>query len=84
MKYLLAVLILLFTSCKILGPKHNPAPEDTAFDESKRDWLEVFKHEIKVAVENDDVDAYNFFFEEYMRERIRQVKEAKQKSAGQK
>ena len=80
MKYLLTVLILLFTSCKSLDPKHNPTPEDTVFDESKRDWLEVFKHEIKVAVENDDVDAYNFFFEEYMRERIRQFKEVKQKN----
>ena len=54
---------------------HDPQPADTAFDESKRDWLEVFKHEIKVAVENDDIDAYNFFFEEYLRERVRLYKE---------
>ncbi len=80
MKYLLAVLILLFTSCKILGPKHNPMPKDTVFDESKRDWAEVFRQEIKAAVENEDEEAYHFFFQEYMRERIRQIREGQKKN----
>tara|TARA_B110000196_G_C21107260_1_gene645846 strand:- start:923 stop:1117 length:195 start_codon:yes stop_codon:yes gene_type:complete len=56
---------------------HNPQSIDTKFDENKRDWVEIYKHEIKAAVENEDIDAYNFFFQEYMRERIRQIKEAK-------
>ena len=84
MKYWLLGLSLLLTSCKTLSPKHDPVPADTAFDESKRDWAEVFKHEMKAAIDNEDEGAYHFFFEEYMRERIRQVREAKQKSAGQK
>jgi hypothetical protein len=43
-------------------------------DESKRDWAKIFKHEMKVAVDNQDEEAYNFFFEEYMRFRIEQYK----------
>lgn len=84
MKYWLTGLILFFTSCKTLGPQHDPTPEDTAFDESKRDWAEVFKQEMKAAIENEDEGAYHFFFQEYMRERIRQLKEAKQKDSQQK
>tara|TARA_R100000808_G_scaffold24873_1_gene58953 strand:- start:2388 stop:2579 length:192 start_codon:yes stop_codon:yes gene_type:complete len=60
--------------------KHDPQPIDTALKEENRDWAEVFKHEIKVAVENEDEEAYHFFFQEYMRERIRQVREAKEKN----
>ena len=77
MKYLLTVLILLFTSCKILGPKHNPTPEDTVFDESKRDWIAVFEHEIKVAMDNDDEEAYHFFMHELLAEKVRIWKEKK-------
>lgn len=66
--------VLLLCGCSVT---HNPQPADTEFDESKRDWIEVYRHEIKVAVDNEDIEAYNFFFEEYMRERIRQYKKAK-------
>ena len=55
----------------------DPRSVDTKFNENERDWIEVYRHEIKVAVDNEDIEAYNFFFEEYMRERIRQYKEAK-------
>ena len=53
----------------------EPRSVDTKFNENERDWIEVYRHEIKVAVDNEDKDAYDFFFEEYMRERIRQFKE---------
>lgn len=53
----------------------DPRSVDTKFNENERDWIEVYRHEIKVAVDNEDKDAYDFFFEEYMRERIRQFKE---------
>jgi hypothetical protein len=66
--------LLLLCGCVVT---HNPQSIDTKFDENKRDWVEIYKHEIKAAVENEDIDAYNFFFQEYMRERIRQIKEAK-------
>ena len=69
--------ILLLGGCNI---SPSPNPSDTLFDESKRNWAEVYKHEIKMAVENEDLDAYNFFFMEYMRERTRQVREQKKKN----
>jgi len=53
-----------------------PSMSDTALEENTRDWAEVYRMEIKIAVENEDLDAYNFFFEEYMKERIKQVKES--------
>ena len=53
----------------------SPSMSDTALPEKARDWAQVYRMEIKIAVENEDLDAYNFFFEEYMKERIKQVKE---------
>jgi hypothetical protein len=58
---------------------HDPERIDTKFDEGKRDWAKVFKREMKIAVDNQDKEAYDFFFEEYMRFRIEQYKEARKK-----
>ena len=55
----------------------SPSLSDTVLEEEDRDWAQVYRMEIKIAVENEDLDAYNFFFEEYMKERIKQVKESK-------
>ena len=55
----------------------SPSLSETVLKEEDRDWAQVYRMEIKIAVENDDLDAYNFFFEEYMKERIKQVKESK-------
>ena len=51
------------------------SPSDTALKEKKRDWAQVYRMEIKIAVDNEDLDAYNFFFEEYMRLRVNQIRE---------
>jgi hypothetical protein len=56
----------------------SPSLSDTVLEEEDRDWAQVYRMEIKIAVENEDLDAYNFFFEEYMKERIKQVKESKE------
>ena len=50
---------------------HNPQPSDTKFDESKRNWVEIFTKEIIIAIENDDADTYHFFMQELLREKIR-------------
>ena len=68
---------LIFLISCVVSP--DSTPKDTEFDESKRDWAEVYRGEIKAAVENEDLDAYNFFFHEYMRERIRQERANKSK-----
>ena len=65
------LLFLLLTGCY-----SNKAPTslDTSLCEEDRDWVEVYRMEIKRAVENEDEAAYHFFFHEYMRERIKQIK----------
>ena len=65
------VFFLLLSGCHFNAP---PITTDTILREEDRDWIEVYRMEIKRAVENEDEDAYHFFFKEYMRERIRQVK----------
>lgn len=67
--------LILLSGCVV---DNAPVPSDTAFRDRDINWVEVYKNEIKIAVDNEDEDAYNFFFKEYMRERIRQVK-AKEK-----
>lgn len=47
---------------------HGPKPSDTIFKEKDRDWLKIYEHELKVARENGDIDAWRFFFPEYIKE----------------
>ena len=65
--------LLLLTGCVVTN---NPQPADTELDESKRDWVEVYRNEMRIAIENEDEAAYHFYFQEYMRLRIKQYKEA--------
>jgi len=57
---------------------HDPQPIETKFDESRRNWVEVFEHEIRVAIENDDINAYHFFMQELIHEKVRLWKEKQQ------
>lgn len=54
---------------------HDPQPIETKFDESRRNWVEVFEHEIRVAIENEDPYAYHFFMQELIQEKTRLWKE---------
>jgi len=64
--------LLLLCSCVVT---HNPQPSDTKFDESKRDWVEIYTKEIEAAIENEDEDAYHFFFRELLVEKVKIWKE---------
>ena len=50
---------------------HDPQPIDTKLDESKRDWIEIYRNEIRIAIENGDAGAYHFFMEELIKEKNR-------------
>jgi len=69
-KYLL---LLSLTGCVVTN---SPQPVDTSPDESKRDWGKIYKNEMRIAIDNEDESAYHFYFEEYMRLRIKEYKEA--------
>lgn len=58
--------------CGCVHIKHNPKPYDTRFDQEGRDWVEVYRNEMRIAIENDDKEAWHFFFYELVRERIRE------------
>jgi hypothetical protein len=62
---------ILLTSC---ATTYNHTPEDTKFDETKRNWIETYRHELAVAMENDDLPALRFFMEELIKEKQRRVK----------
>ena len=57
--------LLILTGCV---SKHNPQISETEFDPQKRNWLKVYEHELKTAIENDDGEAYYFFWPEYLKE----------------
>lgn len=60
--------LLILTGCV---SKHDPKINETKFNPDKRNWLKVYEHELKTAIENDDGAAYYFFWPEYLRERDR-------------
>ena len=45
-------------------------PEDTKFNEKERDWIKVYRHELRVAIENDDLASIKFFMEELRKEKL--------------
>lgn len=69
----------LILTCGCVPVNHGPDLSDTRFNNNNRDWAETYKYEMKVAVENEDKEAYDFFFEEYMKFRIEQYKSKKKK-----
>jgi hypothetical protein len=60
--------LILLGGCVI---KHSPKPSDTNFDPADRDWVKIYRREIEVAIENDDREAWSFFWREYLLERAR-------------
>ena len=62
------LLLLLLTGCYV---NKAPTDSDTYLREKDRDWIEVYRMEIKRAVENEDEAAYHFFMREYLLEKVR-------------
>ena len=57
--------LLMLTGCV---SKREPQINDTKFDPNERNWLNVYDHELKTAIDNDDGEAYYFFWPEYLKE----------------
>ena len=47
--------------------KHSPQPNDTKFNEDKRDWIAVYHEELRIAFENEDPEARYFFLQEIIK-----------------
>ena len=63
--------------CGCVHTQHNPRPSDTKFKDEDRDWVAVYREEMRIASENNDREAWHFFFYELIRERIRLEKQKK-------
>ena len=72
----LILLLLLLSGCVT----SNPQPEDTRFDENKRDWLEIYRQELIIAQQNNDIEAWHFFIQEFVKEKARLQSEREKKS----
>tara|TARA_B100000579_G_scaffold438049_1_gene471429 strand:+ start:11290 stop:11595 length:306 start_codon:yes stop_codon:yes gene_type:complete len=59
---LLLILFLLSLCVSCVTAKKEPTIEDTILRDEDRNWIEVYKYEMLVAIENDDEAAYHFFF----------------------
>lgn len=57
--------VLLFSSCAI---QRSPEPSDTIIDSDKRNWLKIYAAELRAARHNGDIDAWVFFWPEYLEE----------------
>ena len=60
-------LVLLFLTCSCASQRELQ-PSDTVFDSNRRNWLEVYSYELNQARENNDYEAFRFFWPEYLKE----------------
>jgi hypothetical protein len=73
-------LLFIFSGCRGItslflmeSQAKEPTEEDTLFDERKKDWVQIYNNEVKLAVENNDADAYHFFIKELISEKTRVI-----------
>ena len=57
--------LLLLSGC--VTTERTPQPNDTEFDQSKRDWVEVYKYELEIANKNNDEEAKYYFLQEIIK-----------------
>lgn len=57
---------ILLTSC---AGTYDHTPQDTKFNQEKRNWTEIYKHELITAFKNQDADSLKFFMEELEKEK---------------
>jgi hypothetical protein len=63
--------IILLGGCSVCVVPPPPALSDTVFDDNQRNWVETYRRELRVALENDDLESLKFFFEELSAEKRR-------------
>ena len=65
-------LVLLFSGCVVNRGNDTNSLKNT---QENKDWLKIYEEELRIAKENNDAEAWSFFFREYLLEiKIRQKK----------
>jgi hypothetical protein len=70
LKVLLLASIFL-GGCSARFESNPPRPSDTLFNDNQRDWVETYRRELRIALENNDMEGLKFFFQELSREKAR-------------
>lgn len=60
--------LILLSGCVI---KHDLKHDGANLNPEDRDWVKIYRHEIEVAIKNDDREAWSFFWREYLLERAK-------------
>ena len=50
---------------------HGPSSQDTKFKDSERDWVEIYRRELIICLENGDTEGFYFFMQELKNEKLR-------------
>ena len=58
---------IIFTLCGCVTIKRPLQPNDTEFDQNKRNWIEVYKYELEIAIDNKDEESKYFFLQEIIK-----------------
>jgi hypothetical protein len=69
------VYVVLLAGC---ATPHGPSPQDTKFQESERNWLEIYRRELIICINNGDAEGFHFFMQEIQNEKARLTREAQQ------
>lgn len=62
------VYVVLLVGC---ATPHGPRPQDTQFKESERNWLEIYRRELIICINNEDLEGFHFFMQEIQNEKRR-------------
>jgi len=61
--------LLFLSSCVSIN---QPNPNISKINKNPKNWVKIYEHELQSARENNDLDAWRFFWPEYLKERYKQ------------
>ncbi len=59
--------IPLILLCGCVTIKRPLQPSDTEFNQNERDWMNVYKYELEIAMDNEDEESKYFFLQEIIK-----------------
>ena len=61
--------MVLLTGCVVT---HGPRPQDTEFNNARRNWTQIYENEIRIAIANEDYESYYFFVQELIKQQYKE------------
>ena len=61
--------MVLLTGCVVT---HDPRPQDTEFNNVRRNWTQIYENEIRIAIANEDYESYYFFVQELIKQQYKE------------